>query len=329
MPFMRSKLFILIVFIGLGTQAQQIFKRDLGLMGCKFEITVVATSQKEADEYIDLAVGEIQRIEELISSWKPTSQTSAINKNAGIKPVKVDDELFQLIKRSIDISAITDGAFDISFAAIDKIWVFNGQEAQKPNPVDISNSVEAIGFKNIHLDEKNSTVFLTKKGMKIGFGAIGKGYAADKAKNILINKGVAGGIINASGDMNTWGVQPNGSAWKIAITNPLDTSKNYGLFELVDNAVVTSGNYEKYLLIDGKRYAHIIDPRTGMPTKGILSVTVFAPKAELADALATSVFVMGVDVGLNLINQLPQVEAIIVKDDGGIATSANINTKSK
>jgi len=326
---MRSKLFILIVFIGLGTQAQQIFKRDLGLMGCKFEITVVATSQKEADEYIDLAVGEIQRIEELISSWKPTSQTSAINKNAGIKPVKVDDELFQLIKRSIDISAITDGAFDISFAAIDKIWVFNGQEAQKPNPVDISNSVEAIGFKNIHLDEKNSTVFLTKKGMKIGFGAIGKGYAADKAKNILINKGVAGGIINASGDMNTWGVQPNGSAWKIAITNPLDTSKNYGLFELVDNAVVTSGNYEKYLLIDGKRYAHIIDPRTGMPTKGILSVTVFAPKAELADALATSVFVMGVDVGLNLINQLPQVEAIIVKDDGGIATSANINTKSK
>ena len=326
---MRSKLFILIVFIGLGTQAQQIFKRDLGLMGCKFEITVVATSQKEADEYIDLAVGEIQRIEELISSWKPTSQTSAINKNAGIKPVKVDDELFQLIKRSIDISAITDGAFDISFAAIDKIWVFNGQEAQKPNPVDISNSVEAIGFKNIHLDEKNSTVFLTKKGMKIGFGAIGKGYAADKAKNILINKGVAGGIINASGDMNTWGVQPNGSAWKIAITNPLYTSKNYGLFELVDNAVVTSGNYEKYLLIDGKRYAHIIDPRTGMPTKGILSVTVFAPKAELADALATSVFVMGVDVGLNLINQLPQVEAIIVKDDGGIATSANINTKSK
>jgi len=136
---------------------------------------------------------------------------------------------------------------------------------------------------------------------------------------------VSGGIINASGDMNAWGLQPNGKPWKVAITNPVDNSKNYGLFDLKNNAVVTSGNYEKFLLIDGERYAHIIDPRTGMPTKGILSVTVFAPKAELADALATSIFVMGSEVGLNMINQLLDVEAIIVKNDGSLATSTHIN----
>jgi thiamine biosynthesis lipoprotein len=326
---MKSRFFFIIGLLCFTTQAQGIYKRELGLMGSKFDITVVANSQQEANDYIDLAVDEIQRIENLISSWKPSSQTSEINRQAGKKAVKVNDELFQLIKRSVSISKITDGAFDISFAAIDKIWNFNGEESEMPEPDLIYSSVKAIGFRHIELDEEDSTVFLLQKGMKIGFGAIGKGYAADKAKQLLIKEGVTAGIINASGDMNTWGTQPNGKAWKVAITNPIDQSKNYGLFELQDNAVVTSGNYEKFLIIGGERYAHIIDPRTGMPTKGILSVTVFAPKAELADALATSVFVMGVDVGLNLINQLPEVEAIIVKDDGSLATSTHLNITSK
>ena len=165
--------------------------------------------------------------------------------------------------------------------------------------------------------------------MKIGFGAIGKGYAADKAKHLLQQHGVLAGIINASGDMNSWGLQPSSIPWKVAIVNPLDVSKNFGLFELKNSAVVTSGNYEKYLTIEGKRYAHIIDPRTGMPTKGILSVTVFAPKAEMADALATAVFVLGDELGISLINQLPKVEAIIVKDDGNLKTSNNINVSTK
>jgi thiamine biosynthesis lipoprotein len=297
----------------------------MGLMGSDFDITVAASSQEDADEYIDLAVAEITRIENLISSWKTTSQTSEINRSAGLKPVKVDDELFQLIKRSLVISKITDGAFDISFAAIDKIWKFDGKESHIPEKKDLDASVSKIGYQNIVLDEEHSTVFLKKPGMKIGFGAIGKGYAADKAKELLIKNGVVSGIINASGDMNTWGKQPNGKPWKIAITNPMDKSKNYGLFELIDQSVVTSGNYEKFTLIDGKRYAHIIDPRTGMPTKGILSVTVFAPKAEMADALATAVFVMGEDTGLYLINQLQDIEVIIVKEDGSLSTSKNIN----
>jgi thiamine biosynthesis lipoprotein len=160
--------------------------------------------------------------------------------------------------------------------------------------------------------------------MKIGFGAIGKGYAADKAKDLLISKGIVSGIINASGDMNTWGKQPNGNEWKVAITNPMDKNKVFALLPITNGAVVTSGNYEKYVIFNGKRYTHIIDPRTGYPSTGIMSVTVFAPRAELADALATSVFVMGKEAGLDRINQLPKIECIIIDDKGNISKSKNI-----
>ena len=164
--------------------------------------------------------------------------------------------------------------------------------------------------------------------MKIGFGAIGKGYAADRAKDLLKGKGVVAGIINASGDMNTWGKQPNGQDWKVAITNPMDKTKAFALLPIRNGAVVTSGNYEKYVKFNDVRYSHIIDPRTGYPSTGILSATVFAPKAELADALATSVFVMGKEVGLNRINQIPDVECVIIDDKGRLFTSENIKIKN-
>jgi len=171
-------------------------------MGTRFEITLVANSKEQADELIDSAIAEITRIEKLISSWDPNSQTSLLNNNAGIKPVKVDKELFDLIKRSISISKLTNGAFDISYASMDKIWKFDGSMIDMPSKLEISSSVDKVGYKNIVLDDKSQTVFLKLKEMKIGFGAIGKGYAADKAKTLLIKKGVKAGIINASGDLN-------------------------------------------------------------------------------------------------------------------------------
>jgi len=293
-------------------------------MGSRFDITVIATDSVAANNHIDTAITEIKRIEKLISSWDANSQTSEINRNAGIKPVKVDAELFQLIERSIGISKLTDGAFDISYASMDNIWKFDGSMKQMPSSAEITASVEKVGFQNIILDKENSTVFLKLKGMKIGFGAIGKGYAADKAKDLLISKGVLSGIINASGDMNTWGKQPNGKEWKVAITNPMDKNKVFALLPISNGAVVTSGNYEKYVKFNGKRFSHIIDPRTGYPSSGIISVTVFAPKAELADALATSVFVMGQEAGLDRINQLPKIECIIIDDKGNIIKSKNI-----
>ena len=308
----------------MGCTAQQPYKRTLKLMGSRFDITVVANDSLQANKHIDTAVAEISRIEKLISSWDDNSQTSEINRNAGAKPVKIDKELFNLIERAIGISKLTDGAFDISYASMDRIWQFDGSMTVMPSEKEIKSSVEKIGYQNIVLDKKNSTVFLKLEGMKIGFGAIGKGYAADKAKTLLISKGVPSGIINASGDMNTWGKQPNGNDWKVAITNPMDKNKVFALLPITNGAVVTSGNYEKYVNFNGKRYTHIIDPRTGYPSTGIISVTVFAPKAELADALATSVFVMGKEAGLDRINQLPKIECIIIDDKGNITKSTNI-----
>lgn len=321
-----TKTLALLFFISLAhySIAQEIYDRTLKLMGSRFDITVVAENETLADQYIDQAVAEITRIEQLISSWDPNSQTSQINDNAGLQPVKVDVELFRLIERAMKISQLSDGAFDISYASIDRIWIFDGTEVVAPAEELIAQSVSNIGYHNIILDEENQTVFLKKEGMKIGFGAIGKGYAADKAKALLINEGVDAGIINASGDMNTWGTKPDGSPWLVAIINPFDKSKPYGTLPIDHGAVVTSGNYEKFVTISGNRYAHIIDPRTGWPTQGILSVTVFARKAELADALATSVFVMGIDAGLDRINQLPQIECIIVDETGQLHTSNHI-----
>ncbi|WP_116769577.1 FAD:protein FMN transferase [Maribacter litoralis] len=321
---MKNVVFILTIFSVSILFAQEPYKRTLKLMGSRFEITVVGKDQVEANEYIDLAISEISRIEKLISSWDPNSQTSLINKNAGIQPVQVDAELFGLIQRGIGISKLTDGAFDISYASMDNIWKFDGSMTDMPSDDLIKASVAKVGYHNIILDKENHTVFLKLEGMKIGFGAIGKGYAADKAKELLMSKGVVAGIINASGDMNTWGKQTNGKDWQVAITNPIDKNKVFALLPVHNGAVVTSGNYEKYVTFNNTRYTHIIDPRSGYPATGIVSVTVFAPKAELADALATSVFVMGKDVGLNRIEQLPKVECVIIDGEGNIITSKNI-----
>ncbi|MAC64741.1 MAG: thiamine biosynthesis protein ApbE [Flavobacteriaceae bacterium] len=320
---------MLLILFAVEVNAQQTLKRTLKLMGSRFDITVVAKDSTAANSDIDMAVAEITRIEKRISSWDPNSETSLVNTNAGIKPVKVSQELFDLIKRAIGISKLTDGAFDITYASMDKIWKFDGSMTRMPAEEDIKSSVSKVGYQNIILNEAEHTVFLKLPGMKIGFGAIGKGYAADRAKDLLQSKGVIAGIINASGDMNTWGKQVNGEDWKVAITNPMDKNKAFALLPIKNEAVVTSGDYEKFVEFNGTRYAHIINPRTGYPATGIISVTVFAPKAELADALATSVFVMGKEVGLNRINQLPKVECIIIDVEGNIHTSDHIEIATK
>jgi thiamine biosynthesis lipoprotein len=327
---MKAFIFIfLLVGLSLISQAQLATYRTTLLMGSRFDLTVVAATEAEGNAYIDTAMAEITRIEKLISDWDHSSQTSEINRNAGIRPVKVDKELFDLIQRSIAISKLTDGAFDINYASMDKIWKFDGSMTAMPSPEEIQASVKKVGYEKIILDVDSQTVFLSEKGMKIGFGAIGKGYAADKAKQLLMEKGVIAGIINASGDMNTWGKQPDGTDWMVAITNPMNKDNAFGILPLKQGAVVTSGDYEKFVEFDGVRYGHIINPKTGYPTVGIISVTIFAASAELADALATAVFVLGTEVGLDRINQLPEVECIIVDAQGKIYTSNHITINEK
>lgn len=303
----------------------RVFKHTLLLMGSRFEVVVVDRNDLAAQRHIQAAIAEIKRIEQLISSWDKNSQTSAINRQAGIKPVMVDTELIQLIERSNRVSKLTQGAFDISFGSIDKsIWHFDGSLKKLPDAATAKKAVRLIDFRNIVIDKVNSTVWLKNKGMRIGFGAIGKGYAAEKAKALLQKRGVKNGIINAGGDLAAWGNQPNGKPWTIGIANPNFKNQAFARLAVKNQAVVTSGNYEKFVIIDGKKYTHIIDPRTGYPVTGLKSVTIICPNAELADALATSVFVLGKEVGLDLVNQLNGVEAILVDDAQKVHYSKNI-----
>ncbi|MHC0440315.1 FAD:protein FMN transferase [Flavobacterium sp. 3-210] len=307
--------------------AQVLRKRTTLLMGGRFDITIVANDSLKAEQNIDLVIAEISRIENLISDWKPTSQVSEVNQNAGIKPIKVDREVFELVQRAIKLSEITNGGFDVSFAAMDRIWKFDGSMTEMPSAEAIKKSVEKVGYKNIILDSVQSTIFLKLKGMKIGFGALGEGYATDKCRDMMIAKGIIAGIINGSGDMSTWGKQPNGTPWKIGLTNPFNPEKLLAVVPLEQQAVTTSGSYEKFVVFNGKRYSHIINPATGYPATGLCSVSVFGPNAETANGLSTSLMVLGQKEGLLLLQKFPDYSCVMITDNGKVIQSKNFRIK--
>jgi thiamine biosynthesis lipoprotein len=293
------------------------------LMGNRFDLGVVANSQKEAEQAIEKAIGEIKRIENLVTTFRGGSQTNLINQNAGIKPVEVDEEVYALIERAQRISGLTQGAFDLTYGSLDKsLWNFDQKMTQLPSAEQALKAVGLIDYRNIVLEK--GTVFLREKGMRIGFGGIGKGYAADRAKKVLQDEGYENGVVNASGDMNAWGVREDGKPWKVGISNPDSPQDIIAEFDLKNAAVATSGNYEKFVIIDGVKYSHTIHPKTGFPIRGIKSVTVFAPFAELADALTTPIAVMGVEVGLDLINQIAGVACLIISDENVMYSSKSI-----
>ena len=324
---MKKILFPLLLFLtGLSLRAQDLIseQRAVQLMGSRFELIAIAQDPLLALEAIEAGIAEIHRIEQLISSWDSLSQTSAINQQAGIASVIVDRELFQLIYRAKKVSALTWGAFDISYAAMDNIWKFDGSMKKMP-PVDsISKAASKINWQHILLDEKESSVFLKEKGMKIGFGAIGKGYAANRAMMVMKEKNILGGLVNAGGDLIAWGASTNAEGWAIKIADPKNKTQPIAWLNIKDMAIVTSGDYERFFTLDGKRYAHIIDPRTGYPVEGLKSVSVLCPDAELADALATAVFVLGKEEGLRLINQLTGVECLLITDQDQLIPSKNL-----
>ena len=301
------------------------FKKNIRLMWNQFEFTLIDENENNANETFEIAIQEIKRIETLLTTFSDTSITYKINENAGVSPVIVDDEVFQLIKRCQFISKITQGAFDISYGSLDKrFWNFDLNMTSLPDPKVAKKAVELINYENIILDETHKTVFLKNKGMRIGFGGIGKGYAAEMAKKKLIENNVLNGIVNASGDLTAWGFQENGEAWTIGVADPNQRKSIFSTFKITNKAVATSGNYEKFITINNKRYSHTIDPKTGYPISGIKSVTILAENAEIADALATPVTVMGIEVGMNFINQLKTIGCIIIDDNDKSYFSNNI-----
>ncbi|WDF77104.1 FAD:protein FMN transferase [Mucilaginibacter sp. KACC 22773] len=303
----------------------QTFKQALKLMGNRFELSVVGDNEKRAHEQINAGVDEIRRIEKLLTTFSDDSETNRVNDAAGICPVEVSRETFDLVKRSISISNLTQGAFDITYGSIDKrLWNFDQQMTTLPDEQTAKKMVRLINFRNIVLDDGPCTIFLKEQGMRIGFGGIGKGYAAERAKQIMIAQGVTSGVVNASGDLTAWGLQPDGRKWTIGVVNPDFSDQVFSYLDISGLAVATSGNYEKFITIDGKKYSHTINPRTGLPVTGIKSVTIITSNAELADAMATPVTIMGVYAGLDMVNQMKDIAAIIIDDNDYLYTSNNI-----
>ncbi|HSZ85113.1 MAG TPA: FAD:protein FMN transferase, partial [Puia sp.] len=287
------------------------FSRHERLMGSQFELKILCENESSATILLNEAVEEIKRIEKLLTEFDNESCTSRINNNAGLNAVEVEKEVYDLLTRSIRISELTQGAFDITSGVLKKLYEFNNIEFQFPQKKNISEALNRVGFQYIHL-EKELKVFLEKKDMHISFAAIGKGYAADRAAKMLQHKNVVAGVINASGDLTVWGKKKDDSAWKVGIADPADPSKILCWVALENTSVATSGDYYQHFIYDGVKYSHNIDPKTGLPLNGLKSVTIISRSAELSDALATAVYVMGKSTGMHFVNQLPDVHCIII-----------------
>jgi thiamine biosynthesis lipoprotein len=292
-----------------------IFRRTMRLMGNRFEISVVGTDPAWADNCIDDAVAEISRVEKLLSAFSDGSQINEINRNAGLRPVKVSAEIFRLIDRSLKISELTQGTFDITYNAEKKIGV---QKIER-------KSVRYTNYRQVVLNFENTTVFLKEKGMRIGFGAMSKGYAADRAKYILQMAGVSSGVINAGGDLLTWGLQPDNEPWTIATADPQQVNQPFSEINISGMAVATSGNFEKNATISNKKHMQSLDVKKGFPVSVLKSVSIVSPTAELSDSMATPIMMMGVNAGLYLINQLQQLACVIIDDHNRIYTSKEVN----
>lgn len=282
------------------------------IMGCAFVITAVHEDPQLAWASIRAAEKEMRRIENLISSWNSNTQTSQINEAAGKRAVQVEAELFALIERSIKVSQLTCGAFDISGTLSRYYWNFDCTDNTMLSDSQVEEMRSRINYQWIQLDPSARTVFLKRKGMKIGFGGIGKGYAANQAKKIMQSMDVHSGLINASGDLVCWGKPPQQNQWNVKVPDPRDRTNNLLNISIDYGSVVTSGSYENYTMIEGQRYSHIINPRTCMPVTHTKNVTVICPDAEFGDAIATGLSVLPIDEGLQLANALIGVECIII-----------------
>jgi len=292
-----------------------IFRRSIWLMGNQFEISLVANDPIWAEAKITDAINEINRVDKLLSALGDNSKVNEINRNAGVKPVKVDPEIFRLIDRSLQISTLTYGAFDITYVSADKT-----ADVKSPAFVNTYSN-----YKNVVLDQQAVTVFLKEKNMRISFASIGKGYAADRAKYILQMQGVSSGVINAGGDLLTWGTQPNNTDWTIGAADPELQTQPFASMNIGNMCIATSINAERYAAISNRLQTNMVNAKKGFPVSEIMRVSVISPTAELSDAMATPIMNMGVNAGLYLINQLNQISCLIIDDHNRIYTSKGID----
>jgi len=282
-----------------------IFRHDAWLMGNQFEISVIANNALRAGEQINAAIAEINRVEKLLSGLTDNSQVNEINRNAGVKPVKVDAEIFRLIDRSLQISELTHGTFDITYTA------------DKNNDTRSTHN----NYKNVILDQKNVTVFLKEKNIRISLASLSKGYAADRAKYVLQMAGVSSGVINAGGDLLTWGAQPDNEPWTIAAADPQQQNHPCATTAISNMCISTSVNAENQVIANKKQP---INAKDGFPVSSITSVSVISPTAEFSGALTAPVMALGVNASLYLVNKLNQIACVIIDDHNRVYASKGI-----
>lgn len=294
-------------------------------MGTMVEITAVGRDRPEVREAVHKAFTEIERIETLMSPYREGSDIRRINREAGKSAVKVDDEVMEVLSRANRISEKSNGAFDLTAASLADIWSFDKNTPSVPSKTEIEEALKKVGFRKLVLDLEHGTARLALPGMRIHPGGIAKGYACDRAAAALFKQGITMAMVNAGGDIRVLGQKIN-RPWKVGVQDPRDRGRIIAWIAAKDEAVATSGDYEKFFVKDGKRYCHILDPRTGRPADSCRSVTVVAKEAWLADALATAVFALGPEEGLELVRSM-DAKALIIDSNGDVRQSPGLEDR--
>ena len=292
---------------------------SFGAMGTDVSIEAIGPDIATLDTALQAAEVELRRIEDVMTSWRDSPLTR-LNAQAGQGPQPVSQELADLVGYGLAIGELTDGAFDITFASVGKLWDFKATPPRVPSAEQIALALETVGFQKVQLDLDGITIDLPK-GTRIGLGGIAKGLGVDRAMAVLLDHGVENAVVNAGGDMKVLGTK-FGEPWRIAVKHPRHKDEVIAMVPLSNTCMVTSGDYERFFEFEGKRYHHILDPRTGYPATGAMSVTVIAQNAAFADALATAFAVLGPTRSLEITESLPQVECLIV-DLKGVVTSSS------
>ncbi|RKY10101.1 MAG: FAD:protein FMN transferase [Planctomycetota bacterium] len=299
-----------------GPQLQSGFGGGRLVMGTFANITAVASDDETIKASIEAAFDKLVEVDEMMSDYKADSELSVVNRDAFAGPVKVSDELFEVLKASVDYSRKTQGAFDITVGPVVELWRRAAKDGKKPGEEELAEARAGVGYEKLILDEENKTVRFAVVGMKLDLGAIAKGYGVDRAIEEMKKAGAAGGLVDVGGDICCFGASPKfDNIWRVGLEAPSGVSDYLLVLKLSDTAIATSGDYRRFVVVDGRRYSHIIDPATTASAGELTSVTVIAARAMDADALATAVSVMGRAKGLGLIESINNAEAIIIPAD--------------
>ncbi len=295
-------------------------------MGTLVAITAVAPTEATAQAAVTAGFREVHRLEELLSTWISSSELSRVNAAAGVKPVKVSPETFAVLRRALEIATLTAGGFNIAIGPAIEAWSVTDRQ-RLPSEEELRTLRPLTDLSQVHLDEPAQTVYLAQPGMRVDVGGIGKGFTADYVVDVMRRAGASAGVVALSGDIKTFGRLPAGERFPFGIQHPRKPDAALALVDLEDEAISTAGDYERFFERDGVRYHHILDPATLQPARGCQSVTVIAREGVLADGLDTGIFVMGPERGMELVERLPDVEAVIVDSEGKVLISSGLQSR--